>query len=101
MLILDGRMCYKIGCGRSIGSSRAGGGARTHEQGGMGMIKCHLSRIMGERKLRVADVARETGVNRNLVTLLYFEKAKRIDFESLERLCRFFGVGVGDFLEIG
>lgn len=65
------------------------------------MIKCHLSRIMGERKLRVADVARETGVNRNLVTLLYYEKAKRIDFESLERLCRFFGVSVGDFLEIG
>ncbi len=65
------------------------------------MIKCNLSRLMGERKLRVADVARDAGVNRNLVTLLYYEKAKRIDFESLERLCRFFGVGVGEFLDIG
>lgn len=62
------------------------------------MIKCHLSRLMGERKLRIADVARAAGVNRNLVTLLYYERAKRIDFESLERLCRFFGCEVGEFL---
>ena len=33
------------------------------------MIKCHLSRLMGERKLKIADVARETGLHRNTVTL--------------------------------
>jgi putative transcriptional regulator len=65
------------------------------------MIKCNLSRLMGEKKVRIADVARATGVNRNLVTLLYYERAKRIDFESLERLCRFFGCGVGEFLALG
>ena len=27
------------------------------------MIKCHLSRILGERKLKVAEVARDTGIN--------------------------------------
>ena len=65
------------------------------------MIRCHLSRMMGERKLRIANVAREAGVQRNLLTLLYYERAKRIDLESLERLCRFFGCGVGEFLELG
>ena len=64
------------------------------------MIRCHLSRMMGERKIRIADVARGAGVQRNLVTLLYFERAKRVDFESLERLCRFFGCAVGEFLEL-
>ena len=64
------------------------------------MIRCHLSRLMGERKVRIADVARETGVQRNLVTLLYYERAKRIDLESLERLCQFFECGVGEFLEL-
>ncbi len=63
-------------------------------------MKCHLSRLMGERKLRIADVARGAGVQRNLVTLLYYERAKRVDFESLERLCRFFECGVGEFLEL-
>lgn len=76
------------------------GRRREREKGGTEMIRCRLSRLMGEKKLRVADVARDTGVNRNLVTLLYYERAKRIDFDSLERLCRYFGVGIGDFLDI-
>jgi len=54
---------------------------------------------MGERKLRIADVAREIDVNRNTITLLYYEKAKRIDLDVLDRLCKFFGCNVADILE--
>lgn len=63
------------------------------------MIKCHLSRLMGERKLRIADVARDTGLHRNTVTLLYDETAVRVDLDAMERLCAYFGVGVGDLFE--
>ena len=35
------------------------------------MIRCHLARMMGEHKMRIADVARETGLSRATVTLLY------------------------------
>lgn len=41
------------------------------------MIKCHLSRLMGERKLKISDVARETGINRGTITRLYHETAVR------------------------
>jgi len=64
------------------------------------MIKCHLSRLMGERKLKVIDVARDTGLHRNTVTLLYQESAVRIDLDTLETLCRYFHVSVGEFLEL-
>ena len=63
------------------------------------MIKCHLSRLMGERKLKIADVARETGLHRNTVTLLYDETAARVDLDAIDRLCRFFEIGVGDLFE--
>jgi len=63
------------------------------------MIKCHLSRLMGERKLKIADVARETGLHRNTVTLLYDETAARVDLDAIDRLCRLFGIGVGELLE--
>jgi len=63
------------------------------------MIKCHLSRLMGERKLKLVDVARETGLHRNTVTLLYNETAARIDLDTLEKLCKFFGCGVNEILE--
>jgi putative transcriptional regulator len=64
------------------------------------VIKCHLSRLMGERKLKISDVARDTGLHRNTITLLYQETANRVDLDAIEVLCRYFGVGVGDMLEL-
>lgn len=63
------------------------------------MIKCHLSKLMGERKLKIADVARDIGVHRNTITLLYYEKAQRIDFEVLDKLCKYLECSVSDILE--
>lgn len=63
------------------------------------MIKCHLARLMGEHKMKVVDVARETGLNRNTITLLYKETAQRIDFETIEKLCDLFQCRVEDLLE--
>lgn len=63
------------------------------------MIKCHLSRLMGERKLKIADVARETGLHRNTITLLYDETAARIELDAVDKLCEFFDVPVGELFE--
>lgn len=63
------------------------------------MIKCHLSRLMGERKLKISDVARDTGLHRNTITLLYQETATRVDLEAIDKLCRYFSISVGDLLE--
>ena len=63
------------------------------------MIKCHLSRLMGERKLKLADVARLTGLHRNTVTLLYNETAARVDLETIEKLCALFKCKVEDLFE--
>lgn len=62
------------------------------------MIRCRLSTLMGEQKLRVADVARETGLPRSTVTALYKETAERIDLDSIDRLCEFFECDVGTLL---
>ncbi|MES9890955.1 MAG: helix-turn-helix transcriptional regulator [Candidatus Thiodiazotropha sp.] len=64
------------------------------------MIRCHLSRFMGEHKMKISDVARETGLNRNTITLLYKETASRVELVALEKLCRLFDCQVGDLLEI-
>lgn len=63
------------------------------------MIRCHLSRLMGERKMKIADVARETGLNRNTVTLLYKETATRVELDTVERLCDLFECEVGELFE--
>jgi putative transcriptional regulator len=63
------------------------------------VIKCHLSRIMGEKKLRVADVARAIGVHRNAITLLYEETATRVDIEVVNKLCEFLECNIQDLFE--
>lgn len=54
---------------------------------------------MGERKLRIADVAEKTGLHRNTVALLYKETAARVELETLNQLCKLFRCGVGEILE--
>lgn len=63
------------------------------------MIRCHLARMMGEHKMRIADVARETGLSRVTVTLLYKETAQKVDLEALDKLCRLFDCQLSDLLE--
>ena len=63
------------------------------------MVKCHLSRLMGERKLKITDVARETGINRGTVTRLYHETAVRVELEVIEKLCELLGCQVGELFE--
>jgi putative transcriptional regulator len=54
---------------------------------------------MGERKLKVVDVARHTGLHRNTITLLYNETAARVDMDAIDKLCELFGVEVGELFE--
>lgn len=62
------------------------------------MIRCYLSRLMGEHKMKIADVARETGLNRSTITALYNESATRVDLETIEKLCVLFNCEVGELL---
>ena len=63
------------------------------------MIKCHLSRIMGERRLKIADVVTMTEINRGTITRLYHETAQRVELDVLDKLCRELKCPVSELLE--
>ena len=63
------------------------------------MIKIHLSRILGERRLKIADVARETGLNRGTLTRMYHETAERVDLDVLDQLCNYLCCRLSDLME--
>jgi len=63
------------------------------------MIKVHLSRIMGEKRLKVSDVARMTGLHRNAISRLYKEESGGIQWDTLERLCKALDCTVADLIE--
>ena len=63
------------------------------------MIQCNLSRMMGERKLKVSDVERSTGLHRHKVTALYKETAVKVDLDTIDKLCNYFDCSVGELFE--
>ena len=62
-------------------------------------IKIHLSKLLGERKLRASDVARKTGINKNTLSALYNENVSGIKFDTLEKLCKFLDCPIMDLIE--
>jgi len=54
---------------------------------------------MGERKLKISDLVRETNINRGSITRLYHEKANRVDLDLIDTLCRYFKCEIGDLFE--
>lgn len=53
-------------------------------------MECKLSTLMGEKRLTIQDVHNATGLSRSTITLLYHNSAKRIDYDTIEKLCNFF-----------
>ena len=64
------------------------------------MVKCHLSKILGERKQKISEVSRETGINKNTLHRLYNESATRVELEVIDQLCQYLNIQVGDLFEV-
>lgn len=47
----------------------------------------------------IVDVARETGLHRNTITLLYNETETHLELDTMDRLCKLFGCEVGKLFE--
>ncbi|AGK99660.1 helix-turn-helix domain-containing protein [Desulfoscipio gibsoniae] len=63
------------------------------------MIKVHLSKILGAKRINMTEIAQQTGLSRNTVFLLYHEKTERMDFSTLNKLCAALNCQPGDLLE--
>lgn len=65
----------------------------------VGVIVNRLSRLMGERRLSIQELSRQSGVSYSSVFALYHDQANRFDRPTLDRLCTALSCGVGDILE--
>lgn len=63
------------------------------------MILNKFAVVLAEKRLRVADVVRATGMSKSTLHKLYNDESSRIDFETIDKLCEFLEVNVGDLFE--
>ncbi len=63
------------------------------------MIENRLSRLLGERRMSISELERQTGIPYTSLHALYHGTSKRVDLATLDKLCRALSVSVGDILE--
>ena len=51
------------------------------------MVKLQLSRLLGDRKWKQAELVRQTGIRANTISDMYHGIAERVSLEHLDRIC--------------
>lgn len=63
------------------------------------MVKIHLSRVLGDRKLTQADLARKTGIRPTTINEMYHELVERVNLDHLDKICEVLDCKIEDLLE--
>ena len=62
------------------------------------MIICTLNMEMARHRMNIQQLADKSGLSRSTISMLYHDKAKRIDFDTLEKLCEALDTSPGRLL---
>ncbi|WP_302221303.1 helix-turn-helix transcriptional regulator [uncultured Acidaminococcus sp.] len=54
------------------------------------MLFVRLSHLMANRRLKIADVCKDTDISRPTLTALYYGTGKGINFDTIDKLCTYF-----------
>lgn len=64
----------------------------------MSAIESRFAILLGEKRKKISDVARATGISRTTLTNLYYGKGAAVSYHVLGTLCDYLGCSVGDIL---
>lgn len=59
----------------------------------------NLSKIMGERRISTAKIARETKISRTTLRSIYYEEADNVNLSTLKKICDYLCCPLSDLIE--
>lgn len=62
-------------------------------------IHCTLSTLMGKHRYSIQDLHLITGLSRNTISNLYNDRATRIDYDTIDKLCNALHCSVSDLFD--
>ncbi|HER9148736.1 transcriptional regulator, XRE family [Streptococcus pyogenes] len=63
-------------------------------------MKNNMRVLLAKRREKVSDVSKVTGLSKSTLTALYYERTKRPDIKTLQKVCDYLGVTVDEFLTV-
>lgn len=62
-------------------------------------MKNNLSKILGERLLKISDIHRVTGISKTTLTDIYYQRASNVQLETLQKICDFLQIPLSELIE--
>lgn len=72
---------------------------KSTQQGENTMIRIYLSRLLGERRMTQADLARKTKIRPATINEIYNELAERVNLEHLDLICQTLDCKLSDLMD--
>ncbi len=63
------------------------------------MIKNHLSKLLGERRMTQSELAKRTGIRPSTINEWYHEFIVRMNVDHMERICEVLDCQLSDLIE--
>lgn len=65
----------------------------------MKQYRIRLWELMAERKLKITQVSKDTGLSRTTLNIIKFDRNKAIQMETIGILCNYFKITPGELFE--
>lgn len=63
-------------------------------------MKNNIRVILARKRLKVSDLAKGTGISKSTLTALYYERTKRPDITTLQKVANFLNVTIDELLNV-
>lgn len=63
------------------------------------MIKIHLARLLGDRKMNQAELSRLTAIRPTTINEYYHELVERINLDYIDRICEVLDCKIDELME--
>lgn len=62
-------------------------------------IHCKLSTLLGEKRMKMVELSKETGISKTTILNMYHDRVSKIHYSIISRICTVLECSIADLLE--